>query len=80
MQPKIVEIGELKLVGTKITTSFSENRTFELWGKFRPRVKEIKHRKNTDFHSVQIYQGELNYEEFTPFTMFEKWAAVEVKF
>jgi AraC family transcriptional regulator len=78
MQPQIVEITERKLVGMKITTSLSENRTFELWSRFKPRVKEINHRKNNDFYSVQIYKGELNYQEFTPFTTFEKWAAVEV--
>ena len=78
MQPKIVEIGERKLVGMKITTSFAENRTFELWSKFKPKVGEIKHRKNADFYSVQIYNGNLKFTEFTPFTIFEKWAAVEV--
>ncbi len=78
MQPKIIEITERKLVGMKITTSLSENRTSELWSKFKPRVREIPDKINNDFYSVQIYKGDLNYREFTPFTMFEKWAAVEV--
>ena len=78
MQPKIVEITERKLIGMKMTTSISENRTFELWRKFKPRVGEIQHRKNADFYSVQIYTGGLKFTEFTPLTKFEKWAAVEV--
>ena len=59
MKPKIVEITKRKLVGMKIITSPSENRTFELWSKFKPRVDEIKHRKDSDFYSIQIYDKDL---------------------
>ena len=78
MKPKIVEITKRKLVGMKIITSPSENRTFELWSKFKPRVDEIKHRKDSDFYSIQIYDKDLKVENITPVTTFEKWAAVEV--
>ncbi|HQZ97614.1 MAG TPA: GyrI-like domain-containing protein [Pyrinomonadaceae bacterium] len=78
MEPKIVEINELCLVGMNIRTSHAENRTFELWSAFKPRVKEIANRVSQDFYSVQIFDKGSNFENFTPMTKFEKWAAVEV--
>ena len=78
MQPKIVDIADRKLIGMRIKTSLSENKTFELWRKFKPRVKEITGRMTTDFYSVQVYGEDFNVENPTPNTMFEKWAAVEV--
>lgn len=62
----------------KIRTSLAENRTFELWNKFGPRVREIQNLKNSDFYSVQIFDEDLEFSRFTPQTVFEKWAAVEV--
>lgn len=78
-QPEIITIKERKLVGLKIRTSLSEERTFELWSSFKPRVHEISHRKNNEFYSVQIFDENLQFEQFTPQTYFEKWAAVEVE-
>ncbi len=78
MQPKIVDIADRKLIGMRIKTSLSENKTFELWRKFKPQVKEITGRLTTDFYSVQVYGEDFNVENPTPNTMFEKWAAVEV--
>jgi hypothetical protein len=49
LEPKIETITEKKLVGKRIITSFSNNRTFELWRTFMPRRKEIQN------SSVQNY-------------------------
>ncbi len=63
----------------KIRTSLCEDRTVELWSTFKPRIKEIPNRKNNDFYSVQIFDEVVKFDQFTPQTFFEKWAAVEVE-
>ena len=78
MQPKIVDIADRKLIGMRIKTSLSANKTFELWRRFKPRVKEITARLTTDFYSVQIYGEDFSMENLPLNTMFEKWAAVAV--
>lgn len=78
-EPDIITIKEKKLVGMKIRTSISEERTFELWSSFKPRIQEISHRKSNEFYSVQIFDENLEFSQFTPQTYFEKWAAVEVE-
>lgn len=78
MEPKIMDIQDRKLVGLRIQTALSENKTLALWQSFKPRVKEIGHKTNTHFYSVQIYGTGVAMEAFTPHTLFEKWAAVEV--
>lgn len=77
-EPEIIALKEKKLIGLKIRTSLSENKTFELWSTFKPRVQEISHRKDNDFYSLQIFDEDLKFNQFTPQTFFEKWAAVEV--
>lgn len=77
-QPRIVDAGERKLVGLSINTSNSENRAGELWRAFKPRVGEILHRVGDEYFSVQIYCSQITYQEFTPHTRYEKWAAVAV--
>lgn len=78
-EPEIITIKERKLAGIKIRTSLSENRTHELWRRFKPRLKEIIDRKNSDFYSIQLFDENLEFSQFTPQTFFEKWAAVEVE-
>ncbi|MCD9186050.1 MAG: GyrI-like domain-containing protein [Pyrinomonadaceae bacterium] len=78
-EPKIIEIENRKLIGMKIKTTLSENKTLELWQNFKPRVTEIENRTDTDFYSVQIFEKGLNSEQLTPQTEFEKWAAVQVE-
>lgn len=77
-EPKLVDLGEIKLVGRRIRTSLAENKTRELWQSFRSRIAEINNVIVGGFYSVQVYDDNLNFEQFTPNTEFEKWAAVEV--
>lgn len=77
-EPKIVEISERKLIGVRIQTSLCENRTFELWKGFKQKIKEVECKREAGFYSLQNYEGSLEMENFTPTTIFEKWAAVEV--
>lgn len=76
--PRIVDLTSKKMLGMKMITSLSENKTRELWGKFMPRVKEIKRRSDKDLYSIQQYSKDLKMEMFTPQTKFIKWAAVQV--
>jgi len=77
-QPKITTIKDRKLIGSSIQTTLAENKTFTLWQEFKPQVKNIKNKANTDFYSVQVYASNFGIQPFTPQTVFEKWAAVQV--
>ena len=76
--PKIIEITTKKLIGIGIQTSLAENSTLALWQQFKPLVKNVKNRPNTDSYSIQIYENNFDMRKFTPVTTFEKWAAIEV--
>ena len=75
---RIEEIDARTLVGIKILTSMAENGTRELWQKFKPLARTVRGRESTDFYSVEVFDEATNFENFTPETPFEKWAAVEV--
>lgn len=77
--PQIIEVPSKKLIGLKIRTSLSENRTSELWRAFRPRIKEISQNPDIQLFSVQSYDKGFKMEHFSPMTFFDKWAAVEAQ-
>ena len=77
-QPRIEILERTILVGMNIETSLEENRTTSLWRSFMPRVKEIEHRSNKDFYSLQVYPESFTHGAFTRNTIFTKWAAVKV--
>jgi len=78
MEPRIEYITDKKLIGKRITTSFSNNRTFELWHSFMPRKKEIKNSISDDLYSLQVFSPLPDFSNFNPDAQFEKWAAIEV--
>lgn len=78
MQPRIIAIKPKKLVGRTLRMSLSSDRTAELWQFLMPRRRDIRNKLNTDLFSVQIFDPEMEFSDFTPETEFEKWAAVEV--
>ena len=77
MIPRIETCGEKKLAGRRLTMSFSNNRTGELWRSFMPERKKITNSLTGEVISMQIYKPKY-FEHFDPTTEFEKWAAVEV--
>lgn len=77
MEPRIELLKDKKLIGYKLKMSLTNNKTGELWGRFAPRIKEIKNRANVDKISMQVYNASY-YSTFDPKTEFEKWATVEV--
>ncbi len=78
MKPEIVGLKEIKLIGMHINHSLSNNKTIELWKKFMPRIKELSGLKNSWHYAIQQYDYEIRKENFTPYTKFNIWAAVEV--
>lgn len=77
--PQIINFPKTQITGLKIRTSLSENRTSEIWRNFRPRIKEISQSADIQLFSVQIYDGGLKMETFSPLTVFDKWAAAKVE-
>ncbi len=77
MEPRIEILNEKKLVGKRLTMSFSNNRTGDLWRSFMTGRQEIKNNIGTELYSVQIYTP-LFFDKFDPSTEFEKWATMEV--
>ena len=72
------EIAETKkLVGKRMTMSFSGNKTYELWHGFMSRKKVIQNSTGQVLYSMQIYPPGF-FSNFNPDMQFEKWAAVEV--
>tara|TARA_R110002073_G_scaffold72537_1_gene177404 strand:- start:403828 stop:404313 length:486 start_codon:yes stop_codon:yes gene_type:complete len=71
---RIIEGEERKLIGMRLEMSLTNNRTHNLFQKFIPRKKEITNVVSEDVFALQHYDL-LN---FTPQTIFEKWACVEV--
>ncbi|MEN8123574.1 MAG: GyrI-like domain-containing protein [Bacteroidota bacterium] len=78
-EPFLKNISETRFVGMRLEMSLSENKTTTLWQRFMPRYKEINHKINTDLYSIQVYDTLLDFNDFTPNTVFEKWAAVAVE-
>jgi len=77
MTPRIISIGEKKLVGKCLTMNLIENKTGELWASFMSRRQEITNALYKDLISMQLYP--IGYfADFKPTNSFEKWAAVEV--
>ncbi|MHA7128819.1 GyrI-like domain-containing protein [Algoriphagus namhaensis] len=77
MQAQILHLPPTKLLGKKLQTSLTEDRTKELWQSFAPQIKSIPHRVNEDKISLQIYPEDY-FENFSPLKTFVKWAGVEV--
>ncbi len=78
MEPKIVTVKERKLIGLRITTSLSNDKTTQMWQEFMPRRHEIKNNKDTGFYSIQVHNDDITLETFNEDMLFEKLAAVEV--
>ena len=53
-------IAEKRLIGNRIKTSFSDDKTRELWQNFMPRRKNILNSLSAELISLQIYH------EFNP--------------
>src|SRR5688500_7219986 len=77
MTPRIEVLGELKLVGLRMTMSISASKTRELWQNFIRRRKDIPNTVGSTLYSIQLYD-ERYFKTFNPHSSFEKLAAIEV--
>ena len=77
MNPRIEILKEKELIGYHINMNLIQDKTGQLWGKFAPKIKEIKNMISQDKISMQIYPA-LYHSKFNPENQFEKWATVEV--
>lgn len=75
---RIESLQTKKLVGQSLRMSLNENRTYELWSDFMPQKKDIPGKVGQDLFSMQVYDQDLDFNDFNPRTKFTKWAAVEV--
>jgi len=77
-EPSIKILSPKKLIGKRLRMNLSQNRTAELWRSFMPRRKDIELPVSSDLISMQVYDPQFNFEDFTMETEFDKWATVEV--
>lgn len=78
MTPKIKTIPAKKLIGMRLTMSLAENKTYKLWSTFMPRRFDIKNTVSKELYEIQNYDEQISFKQFTPQTVFEKWASIEV--
>lgn len=78
LEPRIITIQEKKLIGKKLTMTFAENKTGELWKSFMPRRNEIQNKISNDLISMQIFPVGFSMGPHSFHIPFVKWAAVEV--
>lgn len=78
LSPGIITLAPKKLVGQSIQMSLAHDLTSQLWRGFMPLRKKIIDSVGSDLYAVQVYDEGLDIDGFSPNTVFEKWAAVEV--
>lgn len=78
MEPRIEFLPQKKLVGKSVEMSLANNKTQELWRSVMPLVKTLPNSVSSELFSIQIYDANINFANFSPQTTFTKWAAVEV--
>ena len=67
------------LIGMRASMSVAQDATARLWQRFMPRRHEISNAVGETLYSVQNFAELGAFEDFTPETVFEKWAAVEAR-
>lgn len=78
MEPRIEFLPQKKLTGKSMEMSLANDATAKLWSSVMPLIKALKNSVNNDLFSIQIYNANSSFSNFTPQTTFTKWAATEV--
>ena len=73
MTPNITTLPKIHLIGQNIKTSFANDETVELWRSFMSRKKEVRHQKDDNLYSVEIYPNSSFFDAFDPTKTFEKF-------
>jgi len=77
MEPTLTVLKEKTLAGHRQRMSLHANSTVELWRSFIKRQKMQPFPCSPERYSVQVFDPGY-FQNFSPETTFEKWAAVEV--
>ncbi|WP_027954646.1 GyrI-like domain-containing protein [Halobacillus kuroshimensis] len=78
MEPQIVQLENVYLIGESRSMTLTEDKTIELWKSFKPKVKMIPERKDEYFYNLSIYPEGFEWNTFACDTCFTRWAAVHV--
>lgn len=78
MEARIELLESKKMLGMRQAMSLVDNKTFELFGSFMPRRKEILHPKGDHIFDLREYP-EHYFAKFNPAKPFTKWALMEVE-
>ncbi|GGH09422.1 GyrI-like domain-containing protein [Mucilaginibacter phyllosphaerae] len=78
MEPRIASLPHKKLIGQQVSMSLTANKTHSLFSGFMPRRHEVGHKLNTTVICMQVFEPGFDFRNFTPATVHQKWAAVEV--
>ncbi len=77
MEPRIRDLGAIKLVGIYEEMSLTEDKTFKLFNTFMPRRNEVINAVSKSVLDLRIYDKDY-FVNFAPNKPFIKWAALEV--
>jgi AraC family transcriptional regulator len=77
-EPKIIVAPPRIMAGLCIQTTLADNRTFELWSRFMPLLKQLENRVGEELCSIRRYPDGFVMATFTPESPYLEWAAVEV--
>lgn len=79
IEPNIVTVDSIRVVGIKGKTSLSNNTIPELWNTFIPRINQIKSRnKNKASYGICLYNHDMELRYITDDLQYEMLTAVEV--
>lgn len=75
---RLENIAPRLLVGKHRRMSFAADTTPVLWRSFMPERHLIPNRLSQDLFSLQVFDPEISYLQYSPDTPYEKWALAEV--
>jgi AraC family transcriptional regulator len=79
MSYRIEQLPHKTLAGKCASISLETSTVHLLWKEVMTRRAEFKHRLGEDYFSVQVYDTLLDFSVFTPQTVFQSWATVEIE-
>lgn len=78
MQPKIIDLSPINLIGHFQEMSLANDQTRPLFQAFMPQRNTIAGRVDKQVYDLRVYEAGLEFSNFGPTTIFTKWAAVAV--
>lgn len=80
IEPIILKLDTIKVVGIKDKTSLTNNKLSELWGRFLPRIGEVENRiMDRGCYGICLYNPDLEIKDINDDMEYEMLTAVEVR-